>query len=478
MDDRKNNSKTLRHYPSTPQLETFRVVNRSASSVTPSDNYLSTPIKNNPVMMSSFSTFANNNNNHLHHKSGNDMRYRDDPNPYKVSEIDEYCIQVHDPYRAKSTNQLNRLSRSSTHYYEEQDDLDISSDKNEEDVFDSVEPEEIDEEVKNLRHKMSKSFEKRGKFYARSTGSNNSGGYEIPDPDYEGSTGGSSEDLPLPLPPILPPASDTSEDYSHSLSISASSASGPSPSPIPEVDEVHVRETPTKISETDRIKIEYALRGRKTEIFVADSLANLYYKTKMAQRPLSSGSNVTNSSSRSTSSEDQVEWILKYTGVPVLLLDTGETKSRDKRRIQIVLAELGSGLALWKDVIDHLSSYQVVENDGDSRDISTFHTMHMSTDHTKVVGLSFDNADTADKFAKQVDKLTSDFANISLSGSKQKNKKGGKNKDKKVVQKYVRPNKSEISQPCAFTHISSLSPKDKNLFSSLQHFVTGKNSKK
>ena len=299
-----------------------------------------------------------------------------------------------------------------------------------------------------------------------------SGGYEIPDPDYGGSTGGSSEDLPIP--PILPPASDTSEEYSHSLSMSASSASGgPSPSPIhEEVDPI----PSTKISEADRNKIQFALRGRKTEIYVADSLANLYYKGKTPPRPNSSGSSITNSSSsHSTSPVQNVEWILRHTGVPVLLLDTGETKSRDKRRIQIVLAELGSGLALWKDLVDNLTSYQVVGGDSGSdggRIISTFHTMHMSSDHTKVVGLSFDNEDTADRFARQVEKLTSDFANISLSGSKYKNKKEAKNKEKtKMAPKWIKPKKSDISQPCCFQHVSSLSPKDKSLFSSLQHFV-------
>jgi hypothetical protein len=153
----------------------------------------------------------------------------------------------------------------------------------------------------------------------------------------------------------------------------------------------------------------------------------------------------------------------------------GETKSRDKRKIQIVLAELGSGLALWKDTIDNLTSYRVVEtNPGDGeRSVSTFHTMHMSSDHTRLIGLSFDNPDTADKFAQKVDKLTSDFANISLSGSKSK-KRDGKDAKAKKPPKYVRPKKSDISQPCGFQHVSSMSQKDKNLFSSLQHFVTPK----
>lgn len=214
-------------------------------------------------------------------------------------------------------------------------------------------------------------------------------------------------------------------------------------------------DTPTKISNEERVKIEYALKGRKTTVYVADSLANLYVMRRTV---------VGSRSQRNGASED---WVLKYTGVPVLLLDSGETKSRDKRRIQIVLAELGSGLALWKDVIDNLTSYKVMEGS------NTFHSFHYSQDHSKIIGLSFDDEESAVSFSDKVDKLTSDFANISLSGSKMKGKNKKDNKAVKAVKpaKFVRPKKSEISQPCCFHHVSSLSSSDKGRLSSLQNFI-------
>lgn len=52
-------------------------------------------------------------------------------------------------------------------------------------------------------------------------------------------------------------------------------------------------------------------------------------------------------------------WELHYTGIPVVLLDHGETRSRNKRRIQILLAERGTCFTLWHDTIDNLSSYKV-----------------------------------------------------------------------------------------------------------------------
>lgn len=53
------------------------------------------------------------------------------------------------------------------------------------------------------------------------------------------------------------------------------------------------------------------------------------------------------------------DWQLKYTGIPVVLLDMGATKSRTQRRIQLILAERGTGFTLWRDTIDNLSNYEV-----------------------------------------------------------------------------------------------------------------------
>ena len=154
----------LRHYPSTPHLETFRVVGRSVSNVNPVSNYMKSPIMNGvggKPLLSTFSTFA-------HHKSGTDLRYRGDPNPYKVSDIEEFRIQVHDPYKTRSTTHLNKPNlhsnngshRGSVTYY------------NEDDVF--------DDEDGDLKHPPSRristaKFDNKGKFYPRSNSSNNSG---------------------------------------------------------------------------------------------------------------------------------------------------------------------------------------------------------------------------------------------------------------------------------------------------------------
>jgi hypothetical protein len=119
-------------------------------------------------------------------------------------------------------------------------------------------------------------------------------------------------------------------------------------------------------------------------VYVCGSLANLYFKT----------------------SSDQ-DWQLKFTGIPVVVLDIGESRARDKRRIQIALAERGTCFMLWNDTIDNLSSYQVAGN--------AFHTMCCSSDHTKQVGFSFDTAQAANDMWTHIERLVSCPENISLS---------------------------------------------------------------
>jgi hypothetical protein len=51
------------------------------------------------------------------------------------------------------------------------------------------------------------------------------------------------------------------------------------------------------------------------------------------------------------------DWTLRFSGVPVLLLDLGGSRSRG-RGVRLVLAERDSGLALWYDTLDNLSSYE------------------------------------------------------------------------------------------------------------------------
>ena len=154
-------------------------------------------------------------------------------------------------------------------------------------------------------------------------------------------------------------------------------------------------------------------------------------------------------------------WNLKFTGVPVLLLDLGETKSRDKRKLQILLAEKESGFELWRDVVDNLTSYKVQE--------PHFHTLYLSSDHRRKIGLSFNEGDAAMVFHKQLETLTSNPENISLSAPGKKKKP--QNKEKPI--KYKAPKKTDISKPCNFHHVTTVDPTDRTRLYSMQTYGSG-----
>ena len=147
------------------------------------------------------------------------------------------------------------------------------------------------------------------------------------------------------------------------------------------------------LSAQDIKRAESVLRGHKSRLYVCKCLANLYTCPKVNLGAQNSA----------------IKWTLKFTGIPVLIHDLGNTKSRSKRQIQICLVEKGSGFVLWKDIVDHLSKYQV------SSDL-LFHTMHLSVDHSRMIGLSFDTGPEAREFYQWLSVLTSDPANISLNG--------------------------------------------------------------
>ncbi|XP_054719599.1 uncharacterized protein LOC129229332 isoform X1 [Uloborus diversus] len=218
-------------------------------------------------------------------------------------------------------------------------------------------------------------------------------------------------------------------------SVAKDSLSGTAEDPAVDYDDDdYVQEDHGELSEQDIVQVEVFFRSHKTYVSVCHCLANLYF---------------------TMADQKTKEWELARTGIPVLLLDKGDTKARNKRMLQIVLAEKGSGFVLWKDIIDNLSNYKAEES-------CTFHTMYLSSDHRKMAGLSFDIPDAAEKFLREIEQLTSDPLNISLSVPKQKKKKQKAPKKEKVKQ----PRKCDISTPCCFQHVTNVALDDKKkLFS-------------
>ena len=156
------------------------------------------------------------------------------------------------------------------------------------------------------------------------------------------------------------------------------------------------------LSESETLQIENFFRAHKTYVYVGRCLVNLYFtKTDLINGGRSSKPRIH-------------EWELSRTGIPVIIFDKGETKARDKRQLQICLAERGTGFVLWKDIIDNLSDY--------STQHPCFHTLYLSCDHRKMAGLSFDSQLAAQQFSEQIETLTSDPLNIALTGPKKSKK--------------------------------------------------------
>lgn len=86
-------------------------------------------------------------------------------------------------------------------------------------------------------------------------------------------------------------------------------------------------------------------------------------------------------------------------------------------------------------------------------------------DHTKVIGFSFDSNEAAHDIWTAIERLISDPENISLSVP------GRKRKQKKLPKPAPLPQKSQISQPCQFSHVTSVTTNDTHRFFSLQAFV-------
>lgn len=186
------------------------------------------------------------------------------------------------------------------------------------------------------------------------------------------------------------------------------------------------------LSEYERGQVESFFGGLGTDIFVSSSLANLY-----------KGSGKDN------------DWNLIFTGIPVILHDKGSARARATPRVTLVLAERGSCFALWSDRIDNLSNYRLAG--------PSFHTMCLSTNHQQMIGFSFDSSESARELWQQMERLINDPENIALSIS-------GRKKQKKVKPVPLPP-KSQISQPCQFHHVTSVTREDSDRYYSMQAFA-------
>ena len=209
------------------------------------------------------------------------------------------------------------------------------------------------------------------------------------------------------------------------------------------------------LTEVEVLQVEMFYRSHKSEVWVSQSTAHLHLgsvKITTSLTPEISDKKMKHSQHHQhqpiVSSELVENWKYIKMGVPVLLLDSGA--SRRDRKLYILLAEKGTGFTLWRDEMDHLSGYK--------SSTSVFHTMHLSGDHNKMAGFAFDDAHAAAEFLARWKAIASDPDDdiLILSGKNKKRKK----EEKKQKGKFNPPNKSAISTPCCFTHVTKLDRTD------------------
>lgn len=193
------------------------------------------------------------------------------------------------------------------------------------------------------------------------------------------------------------------------------------------------------LSDQELFQIQLMYSGRATKVVVCTCLANLY----LAEARIKASGD-TKAPARAS------DWQLVATGVPVLLLDCGETRTRAYRRILLILAEKGTGFALWKDQIDSLTKYTEIGK--------SFHTMLLSTNHQRMAGFSFDSAYSSMQFYQSVTEICSNPENVALCPPMLRDdKKTRRHSFNGGVKKSIL-RKSEISYPCCFNHVTSLKP--------------------
>jgi len=215
------------------------------------------------------------------------------------------------------------------------------------------------------------------------------------------------------------------------------------------------------VSAADLLQIELFYRSNKTEVISCACAARLYFASvrRHSSIPPGSGAAVT----EPPKFPDAVRWYpTTAVGVPVIVLDCGGSRCRD-RKLNLVLAEVGSGFALWRDTVDHLTCYRAVTRH--------FHSLRFSRDHSRLAGLRFSDAEAADIFVRQLGTITSGPAGDSLLNLSA-DKRTTQLRDADFRSSYyafynstsdqkpeanaakLRLKKCDISGPCCFEHVT------------------------
>ena len=183
----------------------------------------------------------------------------------------------------------------------------------------------------------------------------------------------------------------------------------------------------TRLSDKDLFKIRLSLSCLSNRVVVSSVMANLYLWTPPTP-------DFPNSS-----------WQFVKSGVPALVVSTGECGDRNPRGMYIYLVDPGSGFSSWKEKLTANSNYIQQQNN--------FHTLKLSDESGVMAGIRFSEEDAASSFLKEVENNSNEL--LQLSSLPELNRLETAS-SKERTKKFRKLKKVEISTPCLFSHVTSI----------------------
>ena len=182
----------------------------------------------------------------------------------------------------------------------------------------------------------------------------------------------------------------------------------------------------TRLSDKDIFKIKLSLSCLSNRVVVCPSVSNLY----MWEQP--------------TRAREPNQWKYVRSGVPVLVVNSGESGARNPKGLSICLVDRESGFATWKEPLSSASSYKEQQKN--------FHTLTLSGASSTMAGLRFNDELAACNFVKEVEVALQD--SVHVTSSPELNKVESSHHSR--FRKFRKLKKTEISSPCLFSHVTSI----------------------
>ena len=203
-------------------------------------------------------------------------------------------------------------------------------------------------------------------------------------------------------------------------------------------DEKQISYQSTVLSTNEILKIESSYRSIGTQVYACRCLCDLYVTTAERLGKLE-------------------DWILFQHGSPVWLLNSGTNLKRHPR-LSLIIAEYGSGFPIWQDIINGYS---------DVKQAREQHITFRLSDKTTLAVLRFKNLAASKEFFSYYISIRNDhrYKHLFSNGHNRSSSCGASLNNKRKSQQHV--NKSSISNPCQFQHITSLQAKDRVRLTSL-----------